>query len=75
MLQTTIPFMMKNKSGHIINVGSIAGKKSIPSVYYYNKVAVDAFTQGLRIDLLKYGIKVDAINPGLVETRIFFSKV
>ena len=66
-----IPFMVKNKSGHIINVGSIAGKEVYPkgSVYCSSKFAVDAFTQGLRIDLLKFGIKVSAINPGLVETE------
>ncbi len=66
-----IPFMLKNKSGHIINVGSIAGKEVYPngSVYCSSKFAVDAFTQGLRIDLNKFGIKVSAINPGLVETE------
>ena len=66
-----IPFMVKNKSGHIINVGSIAGKEVYPkgSVYCSSKFAVDAFTQGLRVDLLKFGIKVSAINPGLVETE------
>ena len=66
-----IPLMIKNKSGHIINVGSIAGKEVYPkgSVYCSSKFAVDAFTQGLRIDLLKFGIKVSAINPGKVETE------
>jgi len=66
-----IPYMVKNKSGHIINVGSIAGKEVYPkgSVYCSSKFAVDAFTQGLRIDLLKFGIKVSAINPGKVETE------
>ena len=75
--KAVIPFMLKNKSGHIINVGSIAGKEVYPkgSVYCSSKFAVDAFTQGLRIDLLKYGIKVSAINPGLVETEFSFSTV
>lgn len=63
--------MIKRKSGHIINVGSIAGKEVYPkgSVYCATKFAVDAFTKGLRLDLNPYGIKVGAIHPGLVETE------
>ena len=70
-----LPQMIKAKKGHIINLGSIAGKEVYPngSVYCSSKFAVDAFTQGLRLDLNKDGIKVGAIHPGLVETE--FSKV
>ena len=66
-----IPQMVKKNSGHIINVGSIAGKEVYPSgnVYSASKHAVDALNQAMRIDLDKqHGIRVGAINPGLVET-------
>ena len=70
-----MPKMIKNKAGHIINIGSVAGKEVYPmgNVYCASKYAVDAINQGMRIDLNKYGIRVGAINPGLVETE--FSKV
>lgn len=70
-----MPKMIKNKSGHIINIGSIAGKEVYPkgNVYCASKYAVDALNQGMRIDLNKYGIRVGAINPGLVQTE--FSQV
>ncbi len=66
-----IPGMVKRKSGHIINIGSIAGKEVYPSgnVYCASKYAVDAITQGMRIDLNEHNIKVTAINPGLVDTE------
>lgn len=69
------PWMVTQKSGHIINIGSIAGLEVYPNgnVYCATKHAVDALNQGMRIDLLPHGIKVTAINPGLVETE--FSKV
>ncbi|MGY4386027.1 3-hydroxy acid dehydrogenase/malonic semialdehyde reductase [Pedobacter sp. UYP24] len=68
-------WMIKEKSGHIINIGSIAGQEVYPNgnVYCATKYAVDALNQGMRIDFLPYGIKVTAINPGMVETE--FSKV
>tara|TARA_Y100000991_G_C21954575_1_gene341424 strand:+ start:201 stop:953 length:753 start_codon:yes stop_codon:yes gene_type:complete len=67
--------MVKRKSGQIINVGSIAGKESYPkgNVYCASKAAIDRFTEGLRLDLNPYGIRVSAIHPGLVETN--FSNV
>lgn len=70
-----IPQMTERKSGHIINIGSSAGKEVYPNgnVYCGSKHAVLAITEGMRIDLNKFGIKVSAINPGLVETE--FSKV
>lgn len=66
-----IPHMVRQKSGHIINIGSIAGKEVYPNgnVYCASKFAVDALTRGMRLDLNPYRIKVTAINPGLVETE------
>ena len=70
-----LPKMTSRKSGHIINIGSTAGKEVYPkgNVYCASKYAVDAISQGMRIDLNGKGIKVGAINPGLVETE--FSEV
>ena len=64
-------WMVKNKAGHIINIGSIAGKEVYPNgnVYCATKHAVDALSKGMRIDLLPHGIKVTAIHPGMVETE------
>ncbi len=66
-----LPQMVERKAGQIINLGSIAGLEVYPkgNVYCASKFAVDAFTQGLRIDLNPYGIRVGAIHPGLVETE------
>jgi 3-hydroxy acid dehydrogenase/malonic semialdehyde reductase len=63
--------MIANKKGHIINVGSIAGKEAYANgnVYCASKHAVDALNKGMRIDLLQHGIKVSAVNPGMVETE------
>lgn len=73
--KSILPNMIERKSGHIINIGSTAGKEVYPkgNVYCASKHAVDAINQGMRIDLNGKGIKVGAINPGLVETE--FSKV
>ncbi|KJJ38580.1 SDR family NAD(P)-dependent oxidoreductase [Aequorivita vladivostokensis] len=70
-----LPKMMERKSGHIINIGSTAGKEVYPkgNVYCASKHAVDAINQGMRLDLNGKGIKVGAINPGLVQTE--FSEV
>ena len=70
-----IPGMTERNSGHIINIGSSAGKEVYPNgnVYCGSKHAVLAITEGMRIDLNPFGIKVGAINPGLVETE--FSEV
>lgn len=69
------PMMVARRQGHIINLGSIAGKEVYPNgnVYCATKHAVDALTKGMRIDLLDKHIKVTAIHPGMVETE--FSKV
>lgn len=65
------PYMTAQGHGHIINIGSIAGKEVYPNgnVYCATKHAVDALTKGMRIDLLPHGIKVTAIHPGMVETE------
>ena len=70
-----IPKMIEQKSGHIINIGSIAGKEVYPNgnVYCASKHAVDALNQAMRIDLNPYGIRVGGIHPGAVETE--FSEV
>jgi NADP-dependent 3-hydroxy acid dehydrogenase YdfG len=73
--KAVIPQMVERKSGHIINIGSIAGKEVYPkgNVYCASKYAVDAINQGMRIDLNPHGIRVGAVNPGAVETE--FSNV
>ncbi|MEM8522108.1 SDR family NAD(P)-dependent oxidoreductase [Flavobacterium sp. PL12] len=70
-----IPKMIEQKSGHIINIGSIAGKEVYPNgnVYCASKHAVDALNQAMRIDLNPFGIRVGGIHPGAVETE--FSEV
>ena len=75
MSKAVIPQMTQRQSGQIINIGSSAGKEVYPkgNVYCGSKHAVLAITEGMRLDLNPYGIKVGAINPGLVETE--FSEV
>lgn len=75
MSKAVIPQMVERQSGHIINIGSSAGKEVYPkgNVYCATKSGVLAITEGMRIDLNPFGIKVCVINPGLVETE--FSKV
>ncbi|MDL2262216.1 SDR family NAD(P)-dependent oxidoreductase [Bacteroidales bacterium OttesenSCG-928-I21] len=65
------PIMIAKKSGHIINIGSIAGKEVYPNgnVYCATKHAVDALTKAMRIDMLPYNIKVTQIAPGMVDTE------
>jgi NADP-dependent 3-hydroxy acid dehydrogenase YdfG len=73
--KAVIPQMTERQSGHIINIGSSAGKEVYPkgNVYCASKHAVLAITEGMRIDLNPHGIKVGAVNPGMVETE--FSEV
>ncbi len=73
--KAVLPTMLLSQSGHIINIGSTAGKEVYPkgNVYCASKYAVDAINQGMRIDLNGKGIKVGAINPGMVATE--FSEV
>lgn len=69
--KAVLPFMIESKRGHIINVGSIAGKEVYErgNVYCASKHAVDALTKAMRIDLLRHRIKVTAIHPGAAETE------
>ncbi len=66
-----MPEMIQRKSGHIVNIGSIAGKEVYANgnVYCMTKHAVDAITKAMRIDLLPFNIKVTSIDPGNVETE------
>jgi 3-hydroxy acid dehydrogenase / malonic semialdehyde reductase len=68
-------WMIKNGSGHIINLGSIAAKEVYVNgnVYCASKSAVDALTKGMRLDFLPHGIRVTSVQPGAVETE--FSEV
>jgi len=71
MTRKIAPLMIERGSGHIVNIGSIAGKEVYPNggVYCGTKHAVDAISKGMRIDMVKHGIKVTAIHPGLVDTE------
>lgn len=66
-----IDWMKARKTGQIINIGSVAGKDVYPggNVYCSTKFAVDALTKAMRIDLLKFGIRVSSIDPGAVDTE------
>lgn len=70
-----VPKMVARKTGHVVNLGSVAGKEVYPygNVYCASKHAVDAINSGLRMDLLGTGVKVSQVCPGLVETE--FSKI
>ena len=69
--RAVLPRMVEKAGGHIINIGSTAGKEVYPmgNVYCASKHAVDALNQAMRIDLNKHGIRVGSVNPGLVETE------
>lgn len=66
-----LPGMIKRGSGHIINIGSTAGKEAYEkgNVYCATKTGVDAISQSMRIDLLKHRIKVTVVHPGAAETE------
>jgi 3-hydroxy acid dehydrogenase / malonic semialdehyde reductase len=63
--------MIERGEGHIVNISSIAGRETYPmgNVYCATKHAVQALTKGMRIDFLKYGIKVSSVSPGAVDTE------
>jgi len=69
--RAVLPGMVSRRSGHIVNIGSIAGKETYPNgnVYCASKAAVQAITDGMRLDLNPHGIKVTGIHPGMVETE------
>lgn len=69
--RAVLPGMIAKNDGHIVNIGSIAGEQvySKGAVYCASKFAVDALSQGMRLDLLDHNIRVTNIAPGLVETE------
>jgi len=69
--RAVLPLMIPTGKGHIINMGSVAGKEVYEkgNAYCGSKFAVDALSRGMRIDLLRHGIKVTAIHPGAAETE------
>lgn len=69
--RSIIPGMIERKKGHIINIGSIAGKETYVNggVYCASKHAVDSLTKAMRMELVKHGIKVSQVAPGAVETE------
>lgn len=69
------PLLIAQKAGHIINIGSVAGKEVYErgNVYCASKFAVDAISKAMRVDMLKHKIRVTAIHPGAADTE--FSKV
>lgn len=71
LTRLVVPSMLKNNSGHIVNIGSVAGRWTYPSgsVYCATKFAVRAISEGLRYDLLGSNIRVTNIEPGMVETE------
>lgn len=71
MTRAVLPFLRKGGGGHIINMGSIAGKEVYEkgNMYCASKHAVDALSQSMRTDLLRHAIKVTAIHPGAAETE------
>jgi NADP-dependent 3-hydroxy acid dehydrogenase YdfG len=66
-----VPAMVRRGRGHVINIGSIAGRQTYPNgaVYCATKAAVDRITTGLRMDLLGKGVRVSTVDPGAVETE------
>ncbi len=73
--KAVLPLLIATGNGHIINLGSVAGKEVYEkgNVYCGSKFAVDAISKSMRIDLLRHGIKVTAIHPGAADTE--FSSV
>jgi NADP-dependent 3-hydroxy acid dehydrogenase YdfG len=69
--KAVIPYMIKHKNGHIINLGSVAAKDVYErgNVYCATKAAVDTISKAMRIDLLQHRIKVTAVHPGAAETE------
>jgi 3-hydroxy acid dehydrogenase / malonic semialdehyde reductase len=66
-----VPHMVQRGSGHVINIGSVAGHDTYPNgvVYCASKAAVDRISRGLRMELLGTGVRVSTVDPGLVETE------
>lgn len=71
LTRLVLPHMLRRGSGHIVNLGSVAGRWTYPGggVYCATKAAITAITEGLRMDLLGKNIRVTNIEPGMVETE------
>ncbi len=74
MSRAVLPLLVMQNGGHVINIGSIAGKEVYPNgnVYCATKHAVDALSKAMRVDLVKHNIKVTQIAPGAIETEFSF---
>jgi 3-hydroxy acid dehydrogenase / malonic semialdehyde reductase len=74
--RAVLPYMVKRKSGHIINIGSVAAKDTYEkgNVYCATKNSVEAISRAMRIDLLRHKIKITAIHPGAAETEFSIVK-
>jgi NADP-dependent 3-hydroxy acid dehydrogenase YdfG len=66
-----LPGMLERRRGHVINIGSIAGRGPRPgsSVYSASKAALDRITSGLRMDVIGSGVRISTVDPGMVETE------
>ncbi len=69
--RAVMPGMVNRRAGHIINIGSIAGKETYlkGNVYCATKHAVDSISKAMRIDMLPFGVKVTSVSPGMVDTE------
>ncbi len=72
MLDVILPKMLKNKTGHIVLVGSVAGYRGLPNSLAYgsSKAGLIHLAESLKIDLKPFNIKVQLVSPGFVETRL-----
>jgi 3-hydroxy acid dehydrogenase/malonic semialdehyde reductase len=75
MTRSILPAMVRRNTGHVVNIGSIAGHQVYPkgAVYNASKYAVRALNEGMSLDLIGTGVKVTSIDPGAVDTE--FSEV
>lgn len=72
LMTHSIPFLKEANSSNIVNVSSVNGKQSFPgcATYCMSKAAMDQLTRCASIDLAKFGIRVNAVNPGVIETNL-----
>jgi NAD(P)-dependent dehydrogenase (short-subunit alcohol dehydrogenase family) len=75
MVQAVLPTMRKQRSGHIVNMSSLAGMVPVPFWGFYNasKFAVEGYTETLRLDLKPLGIRVSMVEPGAIKTPLFLN--